>query len=93
MTICTPEKFVLLMRRHHLDHLACHLLRGETVGDEIGLVTSGAGMAIRAIEAKVGGDHAHGAEEVIDAEILERAGRDVLKKLSRLSLPVGGVGI
>src|SRR5688572_21329190 len=76
-----PRKIRLVDRGHHLDHLARHLFLLDRIADKVRLIAAGSRMAIRAIQSEVSGDDAHSAKEVIDAQILESAGRDILEKL------------
>src|SRR5262249_26976592 len=59
------------------------------VDDPVHFVAARTGMAVGAVEAERGGDDAHAADEVVDAQLLERAGRDVLERLARLLVPSG----
>src|SRR5207342_1831901 len=67
--------------RDHLDHPASGLLE-LCVDDPIDLVAARAGVAVGAIEAQGRRNDAHTADEIIDAQFLERAGRHVLESLA-----------
>ena len=49
------------------------------VDHPIDLVGAGVGMTIRAVKAQIVRNDSHRANEVVDGELLERAGRDVLE--------------
>src|SRR2546425_3845114 len=72
---------------HHLHHPARGLL-SRRVDHEIRLIGAGVWVTVRTVETKIRRDESHARYEVVDAELLERAGCDVLEGLSRL-LPRG----
>src|SRR5260370_7152349 len=66
---------------HHLHHFARGLF-SRSIYDPIDFVGAGAGMTVRAVQAQVGGNHAHYRDKIVHAEPLERAGGDILEGFS-----------